>query len=92
MTFTEFLEALNETKLLNVIQSFEMGQEINSIIHARLLERLRDYYFVGGMPEAVSVYATTGRYKDVSEVHNPSSKPIEKIFQNMEVQEAYHGC
>jgi len=70
MTFLEFLEALNETKLVNEIVNFEINKGINAIAHKRLLELLRSYYFVGGMPEAVDVFVKTKRFKAVSEVHN----------------------
>ena len=70
MTFTEFLQALDETRLVKVIQEFELGNTIPPIIHQRLLDLLRTYFFVGGMPEAVKTYAQTQRLKDVSAVHN----------------------
>lgn len=70
MTFIEFLEALDESKLIKEIISYELGKEINTVVHKRLLERLRSYFFVGGMPEAVDVFSKTERLKEVSEVHN----------------------
>ncbi|MBB3059439.1 ATP-binding protein [Microbulbifer rhizosphaerae] len=70
MTFTEFLDALEETKLSDTIRRFHLGEELHPIIHKRMLELLRTYYFVGGMPEAVQTYAHSRRLKDVSEVHN----------------------
>lgn len=70
MTFTEFLQALGELKLASIIETFELGDEINPVIHNRMLDLLRTYFFVGGMPEAVSTYAHSRRLKDVSEVHN----------------------
>ncbi len=70
MTFLEFLEALDEAKLVNAIVNFEINKGINVIAHKRLLELLRSYYFVGGMPEAVDVFVNTRRFKAVSEVHN----------------------
>lgn len=71
MTFTEFLSATGEEKLAGFIHQYELGQEIGDVIHQRLLQLLRSYYFVGGMPEAVSVFADSGHsYKAVSEVHN----------------------
>lgn len=70
MTFTEFLDALNETRLAAIIRSFEMGGEIDSVVHQRLLELLRVYCFVGGMPEAVQTYADSRRLRDVGVVHN----------------------
>ena len=70
MTFTEFLDALEETKLAALIRAFEVGVEIDPVIHQRLLDLVRVYCFVGGMPEAVDVYARTRRLKEVAPVHN----------------------
>jgi predicted AAA+ superfamily ATPase len=70
MTFTEFLEALSESKLASIIETFEIGGEIAPFIHHRMLDLLCTYFFVGGMPEAVEAYAHSRRLKEVSEVHN----------------------
>lgn len=70
MTFTEFLDALGESKLASLVRTFEIGDEIAPLIHNRLLDLLRTYFFVGGMPEAISTYAHSRRLIDVSEVHN----------------------
>lgn len=70
MTFVEFLEALNETKLADIIKTWRLGKEINPVAHRRLLALLRTYFFVGGLPEAVDVFAKTGKFREVSEVHN----------------------
>jgi predicted AAA+ superfamily ATPase len=69
MTFTEFLLALDENKLLSVINTWEPGREISALAHQRLLELLRLYCNVGGMPEAVKRYADTRSLAAVSEVH-----------------------
>jgi uncharacterized protein len=70
MTFTEFLEALDERKLKEEVESYVPGREIGPVVHERLLDLLRTYYFVGGMPEAVATYARSRRFADVSTVHN----------------------
>lgn len=70
MTFSEFLLAMDEERLHDFINSYEMGQKTGEVAHQRLLELLRSYYFIGGMPEAVAVFAETRSYKAVSEVHN----------------------
>jgi predicted AAA+ superfamily ATPase len=70
MTFTEFLDALDENKLSSLIKNFNIGDTFNPVVHSRLLGLLRRYYFVGGMPEAVKVYAESRQLKRVSEVHN----------------------
>ncbi|MEK8015657.1 MAG: AAA family ATPase [Candidatus Parabeggiatoa sp.] len=70
MTFTEFLSALGEDKLHHIVTHYKLGDSISKIAHQRLLQILRTYYFVGGMPEAVAVFAETSSYREVSEVHN----------------------
>jgi len=69
MTFREFLQAMGEERLYELISHYELGREIGEIPHQRLLELLRSYYFIGGMPEAVAVFTETHSYKTVSEVH-----------------------
>jgi len=70
MTFTEFLNALGEDKLHQIVTHYQLGQKINPLAHQRLLQLLRTYYFVGGMPEAVAVFVETSSYREVSEVHH----------------------
>ena len=54
MTFSEFLEALGKIHLLELLQS-RRWVEISSLA-STFIELLRQYYFVGGMPEAVASY------------------------------------
>lgn len=70
MTFSEFLEALGEDKLHRIVTEYMPGDEIGEVAHKRLLQLLRSYYFVGGMPEAVATFANTRSYQPVSEAHN----------------------
>lgn len=70
MTFSEFLLALGEDKLYQVVTEYQAGNEIGEVAHQRLLQLLRSYYFVGGMPEAVAAFAETRSYQAVSDVHN----------------------
>ncbi|NQU62862.1 MAG: ATP-binding protein, partial [SAR324 cluster bacterium] len=53
MSFTEFLKALNEEVLLDVLASVVGSEGISLAAHGKLWERLKDYYIVGGMPQAV---------------------------------------
>ena len=39
-------------------------------LHNQLLDRLRTYFFTGGMPEAVAAFARSRRFREVSAVHN----------------------
>ena len=71
LSFREFIWASGD-KILE--RAFE--QQLNSpVAHAKLLELLNDYYYVGGMPEAVNTWFENSatsilqRIKAVSEVH-----------------------
>jgi len=81
MTFTEYLEALAESKLKESIDSYTFGVDLGPVVHKRLLELLRSYYFVGGMPEAVDVYAKSRKYSDVTPVHNSIIETYREDFQ-----------
>lgn len=68
MTFSEFLLAQGRTQLNDVVLSgdWEMMHNLNGI----LTEMLRQYYFVGGMPEAVATWVITSDPKKVRQVQH----------------------
>ena len=80
MTFTEYLEALEEYKLKAEIDSFVPGVQIGPVVHQRLLEHLRSYYFVGGMPEAVAAFARNRKFSDVIPIHNSIMETYREDF------------
>ena len=55
MSFQEFLAALGEAKLADLIR--ELNWRVLGSFHERLVRRLREYLFVGGMPAAVAAYS-----------------------------------
>lgn len=67
MTFEEFLLARGKQALLDVLRSLDWGV-INSL-HPLFVDELREYYFVGGMPEAVAKYIETGDVTRVRLIH-----------------------
>ena len=74
MTFTEFLRAVGRSGLAREIETFDWttGPEPPApqpVVHRRLLELLRLYHFVGGMPEAVRTYAGSASLRAVGAVH-----------------------
>ncbi len=81
MTFTEYLEALGESKLKESIDSYTFGVDLGPVVHKRLLGLLRSYYFVGGMPGAVDVYARNLKFSDVGTIHNSIIETYREDFQ-----------
>ena len=65
--FSEFLAAV-DTGLVSYLEAAGRFEEIPDTAHARLVERLREFLFVGGMPEAVCEFLENGSLTGVREV------------------------
>lgn len=82
LTFREFLLASNEPALIKAFTS----QANSPAAHTKLFEKLIDYYFTGGMPEAVSTwYAMTEhsileRVGAVSKIHSDLVSGYQRDF------------
>ncbi len=68
MSFTEFLSAVGEEQLCELLRRDD--QSLQKAFHEKFANYLRQYYFVGGMPEAVLTYAETRDYSQVRQVQN----------------------
>lgn len=66
--FFEFLEAIGEIELVNMLKQMEKPEAISEIFHNKLLSHLKYYFIVGGMPEAVDIYIKTDNIAQVREV------------------------
>ena len=66
MNFEEFLLAKGEEQLQNLL-AWKDYQTTN-LLHEKLTDLLRQYYYVGGMPEAVQEYVTTENLQKVREI------------------------
>ncbi len=68
MSFPEFLRAMGRSRYAALLD--ETGLEpLPDAIHTELVDLLRKYYFVGGMPEAVRHFAETGDVRETREIH-----------------------
>ena len=67
MTFLEFLSATGNDSIATLLYQ---GSEFKSIdnFSPSLINLLRQYYYVGGMPEAVKVYVETGDVERVRKI------------------------
>ena len=68
MTFAEYLLACERPQLLEALQNLEWDSL--SVMDDLLVELLRQYYFTGGMPEAVKKYIETQDVELVREVQH----------------------
>lgn len=67
MTYVEFLEALGEDQKLNLLDAGQQESTVNSIL-PNYIELLRQYYFVGGMPEAVAEFVKSRNPEAVRQI------------------------
>jgi predicted AAA+ superfamily ATPase len=61
MSFTEFLSAMQEEGLSEILKKKDW--EVISVFHSKLTEYLRYYFYVGGMPEVVSRFSETRNWE-----------------------------
>ena len=62
MHFEEFLLACNKKELVQFLQEYSIGNTIPKPIHNNLMQYIKNYCFIGGMPEAVAQFTATGSY------------------------------
>jgi uncharacterized protein len=68
MNFAEFLTACGKTKLAEIILAAPALQ--SETVHKTLLNEVRNYFLVGGMPESVASFVETGRLGNSLELQN----------------------
>lgn len=80
MTFSEFLLALGEENLARLIEEKNPENPLISDLRETYIPFLRDYYFTGGMPEAVLTFVETRDYDKVRSVQNDIISQYEGDF------------
>ena len=68
MKFMEFLDAMGESRYRKLIENVDRLVPITEAFHLHLIDLLRCYYFVGGMPEPVKHFAETGNGRETREI------------------------
>ncbi len=59
LSYSEFLGALGKNSLVSFIEQYDFAAPVPDLLHAQLLENLKLFFRIGGMPKAVSAYAAT---------------------------------
>jgi len=68
LTFLEFLDALGEKALVEMLKGGDW--KLITAFKSKYIERLRQYYFVGGMPEAVLKFTENNNFREVRDIQN----------------------
>lgn len=69
LSFIEFLQAQKRDQLVEYIRTFTFKDTTNLEIHAELMRLVKEYIYVGGLPEAVANWVSERSIDSVRDVH-----------------------
>lgn len=78
MNFEEFLMAKGEEEACRLLN--ERDFETTNLLHEKYVDLLRQYYYVGGMPEAVQRYVEDGALAEVRRIQREILTGYERDF------------
>ena len=78
LSFFEFLDAVGECKMVELLQA--KVWPMITMFRSKFEERLRQYYFVGGMPAVVSAFADNGNPAAVRTIQKGILEAYERDF------------
>ena len=93
LSYEEFLMALGDGALAQVISSMNVG--LMRALHEKLVRRLKEYLYVGGMPEAVAAYAESHDFSEVRRIQKQIIQGYERDFSKYTAVKdvpRIHGC
>lgn len=80
LTFFEFLSAVGQEKTRLFLEEYNTYDPIPVPMHEKLLQLLKFYFFIGGMPEAIAEYVKTENVGVVREIQLEILNAYEKDF------------
>ncbi|KAF0194291.1 MAG: hypothetical protein FD169_1858 [Bacillota bacterium] len=78
LDFLEFMRALGEERLVDLLEN--MDWEMITGFKGKYIDLLKQYYYIGGMPEAVKTFAETLDYRMVRQVQQRLLMAYEQDF------------
>lgn len=78
MDFEEFLTASSQSQLSNILKSADW--DTIDILKTKYIELLRQYYYIGGMPEVVDSYF---KHHDLAEVRNKQKEILDSYRRDI---------
>jgi len=68
LSFFEFLDAVGENRLRVMLHEIKQFVAINESLHQKAIELLKQYFIIGGMPEAIGIYIKEKDFNKVRKV------------------------
>ena len=86
LSFKEYLIAIGKEEFTKIIEN--KNEEMLKVFSEEIKRYLREYYYVGGMPEVVNDFSINKDYNSVREIQNTILKDYENDFsKHIEVKE-----
>ncbi len=80
LSFIEFLEAKGDSASLTWIKEATPDQPIGAATHASLIQSIKEYFIVGGMPEAISFFIEKQQFLGLEQIHHNLLNVYENDF------------
>jgi len=78
LNFIEFLKALKQDSLLSLLESSDV--ELIKSFKSKYIDYLKQYYFIGGMPEAVQSFVLNNDFSEVRNIQKNILQSYEQDF------------
>lgn len=78
MSFAEYLEATGSTRLAEIVR--RPATKLPDSVHAKLLDEVKTYSFVGGLPECVKTWSENSSFTAVREIQRNLVIAFEQDF------------
>lgn len=70
LSFLEFLEAMGKKGLIEILKSASLNNPLPESLHTHLLQHVRDFLFVGGMPGVVKKFLESNSFLDCQRIQS----------------------
>lgn len=90
LSFLEFLQAQNNKTAINYIQQANLKNLVPESVHNTLLDEVRKYFLIGGMPEAVSTYLQQQTFNECQSVLSSIIDTYERDFGKYATKAQYN--
>src|SRR3990167_10577700 len=80
LSFLEFLDAMQQGSLRAFLEDIQSPESITPLFHNKLIEQLKLYFYIGGMPEAVASFVKKNDFSLVRDIHQEILKSYELDF------------
>ncbi len=78
LNFIEFLKALKQDQLVSLLETYNI--DLIKSFKSKFINYLKQYYFIGGMPEAVSAFVLNNDFTEVRNIQKTILQAYEQDF------------